>query len=86
MHTVELLEEAVSLAKHLGMSVRHEWLGGSPAGACELKGKRWVFVDLSLPIPEQLDQVVDALRGTPIPPGLTPSRALQAMLELRRAA
>jgi hypothetical protein len=61
MHTVELLEEAIKTAHSLGYSVRQDWLGGS-GGACEIKGKRWLFVDLSLPPLEQLDQVLSAIR------------------------
>jgi hypothetical protein len=61
MHTVELLEEALQTARSLGFTVRQEWLGGG-GGGCEIKGKRWLFVDLSLPAIEQLDQVLSAIR------------------------
>jgi hypothetical protein len=60
MHTVELLEEALKTAHSLGYLIRQDWLGGS-GGACEIKGKRWLFVDLSLPPLEQLDQVLSAI-------------------------
>lgn len=61
MHTVELLEEAMQFAQSLGFAIRQDWLSGS-GGPCEIKGKRWLFVDLSLTHREQLDQVVAAIR------------------------
>ncbi|REK13074.1 MAG: hypothetical protein DWQ37_10655 [Planctomycetota bacterium] len=86
MHTVELLEEAVALAVRAGFGVRQDWFGGAPAGACELKGQKWIFIDLALSAREQLDQVVEALREAPIPPDTTISRQLQALLAPRKAA
>ncbi len=64
MHTVELLEQALSVAEKLGYQVRQEWLDGS-GGVCEFGGRKWLFVDLSLTAVEQLDQVVEALRDDP---------------------
>lgn len=61
MHTVELLDAAVNSARQVGFKVRFEWLGGAPAGACEIKGQKWLFVDLALTPTEQLDQVLTAL-------------------------
>jgi hypothetical protein len=74
MHTVELIEEAIQLARSLGFNIRQEWLGGA-GGGCEIKGQRWIFVDLSLAPLEQLDQVLSAIRpalhaGVPISPQL----------------
>ena len=63
MHTVELLEEAIGIAKQHGYQIRHEWLGGSGGGACEFGGSKWIFVDLALNTHEQLLQVTDALRA-----------------------
>jgi hypothetical protein len=84
MHTVELLEEAVRAATSLGYSVRQDWLSGS-GGACEIKGKRWLFVDLSLSPLEQLDQVLSAIRTAPsIEVPLSPE--LGRMLRPRKAA
>jgi hypothetical protein len=65
MHTVEMLERAVGLAESLGYGIRHEWLGGSGGGACEFGGRKWVFVDVTLAVHEQLDQVIEALRNDP---------------------
>jgi hypothetical protein len=86
MHTVELLEEAIDLAKQWGFAVREEWFGGAPSGECQIKGRRWIFVDLSLAPREQLAQVLDALRNVPSPPQSTISPELQSTLNLRKAA
>jgi hypothetical protein len=86
MHTVELLEHALSVAESLGYGIRHEWLGGGSGGVCEFAGKRWLFVDLALNPIEQLDQVVEALRhDVRIHSALMPD-ALREQLGLRRAA
>jgi hypothetical protein len=61
MHTVDLLEQALSLAATLGIRVRQEWLGGSGGGCCEIRGQRWLFVDLALAPAEQFAQVASAL-------------------------
>lgn len=84
MHTVELLEEATQVAAALGYLVRQEWLSGG-GGTCELKGKKWLFVDLSLTYTEQLDQVLAAIRA--VSHDLTPiSPDLERALKPRRAA
>jgi hypothetical protein len=62
MHTAEALEEAVTAARRLGFNVRLDWLGGSGGGDCEIRGEKWLFVDLALSTSEQLDQVLEALR------------------------
>jgi len=65
MHTVELLEQAMEVARQLGYGTRQEWLGGSGGGACEFGGHKWIFVDLALNVVEQLDQVTAAIRRDP---------------------
>ena len=65
MHTVEMLEQLKGLAEDAGYTVRHEWLGGVAGGACMFAGRKWIFVDLSLSVVEQLDQMRDALRDDP---------------------
>jgi hypothetical protein len=86
MHTVELLEEATSLAARLGFKIRQEWFGGCAAGACEIKGQKWIFIDLALSPREQLEQVLAALREMAILPDLAASGHLQTLLQPRRAA
>ena len=85
MHTVELLEAAVKLATELGFQVRQEWLDGG-GGACELKGKRWLFIDLSLNTAEQLDQVLSALRGDPRAIDVAQLGPLRHLISQRKAA
>lgn len=65
MHTVELLEQAVATAQKLGYKIRQEWLGGAGGGFCEFGGNKWIFIDLSLNVIEQLEQVTGALRDDP---------------------
>ena len=65
MHTVEMLERLKGLAEDAGYTVRHEWLGGVAGGACVFAGRKWIFVDLSLSVVEQLDQITEALRDDP---------------------
>jgi hypothetical protein len=65
MHTVEMLQRLKEVAERAGYTVRHEWLGGVGGGACEFAGRKWIFVDLSLSVVEQLDQVAGALRENP---------------------
>lgn len=59
---VAMLRQRVATAKTLGAQIRSEWLGGETGGACEIGGKRWIFLDLSLSVEEQLEQVEEALR------------------------
>lgn len=64
---IDRLNQAIKQAKQLGYAVRTEWLGGSASGWCEFGGERLLFVDLSLSVDEQLEQVeaaVDAAGGT----------------------
>lgn len=53
-----LLDEA----KRSGLRIRQEWLGGETGGCCEIHGIRWLFLDTSLSIEEQIGQLRDALR------------------------
>lgn len=59
---VARLKRLIAGAKAEGIQIRSEWLGGESGGACEIGGKPWIFLDLSLSIEEQLGQVEDALR------------------------
>jgi hypothetical protein len=60
-HTVERLESALDVARRMGYGVREEWLGGSGGGACTLKGRKWLFLDLAQPPEEQLAVVEAAI-------------------------
>jgi hypothetical protein len=61
MHTVEAFEQAIAAAKGLGFGIRMEWLGGNGGGDCEIRGERWIFIDLALSADEQLEQVLAAI-------------------------
>lgn len=84
MHTVELLDEALSVAGKLGYGIRHEWMGGT-GGACEIAGKPWLFVDLSLTTDEQLDLVIESLKTHQGVHTLKLSPAMSHLLGIRRA-
>lgn len=86
MHTVELLEEAVHLAERAGYKVRQEWMGGCGCGACEIKGRKWLFLDLALGPRDLLEIVVDALRSDPTVLTLPMPHPLRDLLQLRKTA
>ena len=58
---IDRLDEAIAHAKQLGFQIRRDWLGGAADGWCEIAGRRILFVDLSLSIDEQLEQVTEAI-------------------------
>lgn len=65
MRTVEVLQTALRLAERAGYQIRHEWLDGNGGGACEVRGRKLLFVDLALGPREQLEVVLNALRQDP---------------------
>ncbi len=81
-HSVDLLEEALQLARSLGFEVRREWLKEAVGGACRV-GDRWIlYCDLSLTADEQLRQVVEALQNSRLLPRQPPvSSALLRRLQ-----
>jgi len=85
MHTVELLDQATEVAKQLGIRFREDWLGGS-GGTCELKGQKWVFLDLAEDPAERLDHVLQALQGDPRLTSIRLPPALAELLPVRRSA
>jgi hypothetical protein len=62
MHSVELLEEAIRVARETGYVVREEWLDGAGGGDCEIKGRKYLFLDLSLSVQDRLQCVLRVLR------------------------
>lgn len=85
MHTVELLHDALETAQRLGYGVRHEWLG-TGGGACEVAGRKWIFVDLSLNSAEQLEVVCEILLNDPRIERCELPSDLSRWLGIRRAA
>ncbi len=77
MHSVDLLKEVLALAEKSGFEIRHDYLGDSTGGACRIGGKWLLFVDQTLTAPEQLTQVVQALRSSRI---VQPNSDTSAML------
>ena len=65
MHTVEILDQALDLAVQLGYTVRQECFAGNGGGACQIKGRMFLFLDLDLGPEEQLEQVIAVLRDEP---------------------
>ena len=65
MHTVVLLAHALNLAERLGYVIRQEWLEGNGGGGCELRGRRFLFIDLAAPPADQFEMVLGVLRGEP---------------------
>ncbi|QDU74379.1 hypothetical protein Pan97_13860 [Bremerella volcania] len=86
MHTLDLLDQAIATAKELGYQIRREWLDGQGGGVCEIAGKRWIFLDLSLSSMEQLDQVLEALKSDPALEQAPLTPQLGQVLGRRRAA
>jgi hypothetical protein len=86
VHTVELLEEALAVARQLGYGIRQEWLGGGGGGGCEIRGSKWLFLDLAVDTDDQLEQALDALRHDPAIRSVALSPELSRTLGLRRAA
>jgi hypothetical protein len=86
MHTVELLEEAVALAQRAGCQIRQEWLGGSGGGACQIKGRKTIFLDIALGPADQLDQMLAALRADPEVLAMPMPYPLRELLQARKIA
>ncbi len=62
MHTIDLLEQTLTVAERAGIQVRREWLGDVPGGLCRIGATRVLYTNLSLSAEEQLQQLVFALR------------------------
>lgn len=86
MHTVELMEQAVVVAKALGYGVRQEWLGGCGGGACEVGSRKWIFLDISLTTSEQLEQLTLALQSDPGIYQAALPRELADLMSIRKSA
>ena len=86
MHTVELLDQAIDVAKRLGYAIRQDFFAGCGGGGCELKGRRFLFLDLDLSPEEQLDQVITVLRHESAVATLPMSRELGDLLKMRKIA
>lgn len=61
LQTLERLERILEIATEEGISVRCEWLGGVRGGLVRLGKTPILFVDESLSMPDQLEQVQSSL-------------------------
>lgn len=61
-HTIDLLEHAISVAKKAEVKVRSDWFDGLSGGLCRIGNQKWLFLDVSLSVADQLNQVTTALR------------------------
>jgi hypothetical protein len=86
MHTVELLQEAMEVARRLGYEVRQDWLGGDGGGHCIVRGRKWLLLDVAQTVEEQLDVVAEALRGEAGAARAVKSLELAKRLDLRSVA
>lgn len=65
MHSLDLLQLALTTAREHGYTIRREWLGGISAGRVILGNRKILFVDISLSVLEQLEQVIGSLASDP---------------------
>ena len=65
MHSLDLLQIALDTARQQGYLIRREWLGGIAAGRCRIAGQKILFVDVSLSVLEELEQVASSLASDP---------------------
>jgi hypothetical protein len=86
MHTVELLAHALDVAQRLGYALRQDWLDGNGGGGCELRGRRYLFVDLATSAADQLEMVLGVLRREPRAAELPMPQRLRDVLRLRKSA
>ncbi len=80
VHTVDLLEEAISAAERAGFTVRSQWLADGLGGACRVGAQRILFINLASSSGEQLAQVIEALRGDELVASAEVSDALRRLL------
>lgn len=86
MHTAKLLAEAIDVARQLQYTVREEYLEGAGGGHCTFGGKKWLLLDVTQSVAEQLTDVADALRSDPSVWRHSMSVELGGMLQGRKAA
>jgi len=84
MHSVDLLEEAIRAAGAIGYGVRQEWLDGAGGGDCEIRGRKYLFLDLSLSVHERLQLVLSVLRREDGVARLNLSGPLARLLQVRK--
>lgn len=86
MHTVELLEQALEIARRAGYKIRQEWLDDCQAGACVVKGQKWLFLDPLQSTRDQLEDVLVVLRDDPAVREMAAMANVPGLLASRHAA
>lgn len=59
------LDELLSLADQIGLTIRRESLGGSGGGLCVLKGQRVLFLDTAADLETRYERTLAALAPLP---------------------
>lgn len=86
MGTVELYASVKRFAEELGYQVREENLGGVGGGACEVAGRKCLFVDIAFSSAQQLDEMIESLQRQPEIYSVAIPSELQPLFGIRRAA
>jgi hypothetical protein len=86
MQTTTLLAEAAELARRLEYTVREEYLDGAGGGHCFFGGRKWLLLDVTQSVDEQLSVITDALRTDDAVWRLQVSPQLAGLLRVSRAA
>ena len=86
MHTVQLVESALAVAKRLGYKIRQDWLEEVAAGACLIQGQKWIFLDLADGPADQLAVLSDVLRADPAVSNVAMPEDLACYLDIRKSA
>lgn len=87
MSAVAQFDRLVEFAQSLGYQVRYEDLGGAGGGLCEYSGRKLLFVDLSLGLLDQIEQMQQALRkDASLPVRLAPPLQLALGLPVERTS
>lgn len=83
---VRLLDEAIAMARQIGVEVRRRWLAGTGGGSYWRSGVLQVVLDREHSVEQQLATLADALRGDRRLFLAEMSPALAEFLDFRRAA
>lgn len=62
MNSLQLLADALDVARQLGFEIREEPLGEGKSGACRIRGRKLLLLDSQLGPRERLERVLDAIR------------------------
>ena len=72
---LECVESWLETAKQLGYQVRYGQFDGNGGGMCEFANQKWIFMDVSLSVEEQLEQLEATIPSDPNYPALKRGKA-----------